>query len=90
MNENSCELEESRSRDDERRLSVSFERHFTVKQVAELWHLSPDAVRHLFRNEPDVVEICRPRRTGRRRYGTLRIPESVLERVHRKLSLVKC
>lgn len=51
-----------------------------------MWNLSADAVRKLFRNEPGVFVLSRPRR-GKRRYTTLRIPESVARRVHQKLSL---
>ena len=68
-------------------LSVDFlERHFSVQQLAELWNLSADAVRSLFENEPGVLTIG-DRKSGRkRRYVTLRIPESVAARVHRRLS----
>jgi hypothetical protein len=69
--------------------SPAFERHFSVKQVAELWGLSPDAIRRLFRGEPGVVEVQRNRPGNKRRYTTLRLPQSVVERVHRKLCLVK-
>jgi hypothetical protein len=69
--------------------SPAFERHFSVKQVAELWGLSPDAIRRIFRGQPGVVEIQRNRPGNKRRYKTLRIPLSVVERVHRNLCLVK-
>jgi hypothetical protein len=68
-------------------VSPALERHYSVNEIAELWGLSPDATRRMFRNEPGVVEI-RNKVTHKRRYGTLRIPESVVERVHRKLCLV--
>jgi hypothetical protein len=55
------------------------ERHYSVSEVATLWRLSRDSVRRIFRREPGVLVIGD-------RYVTLRIPESVLERVHRKLS----
>ena len=55
------------------------ERHFSVTDVATLWSLSRDSVRRIFRQEPGVMVIGE-------RYVTLRIPESVLERVHRRLS----
>jgi hypothetical protein len=68
-------------------VSLALERHYSVNEIAELWGLSPDAARRIFRNEPGVVEI-RNKQTHKRRYVTLRIPESVVERVHRKLCLV--
>jgi transcriptional regulator GlxA family with amidase domain len=55
------------------------ERHYSVSEVAKLWSLSRDSVRRLFRRERGVLVIGS-------RYATLRIPESVLERVHRRLS----
>jgi len=65
------------------------ERHWTVAEVAEAWQLSRDAVRRLFQNEPGVFALrdTNPRRR-KRPYVTLRIPQSVLERVHRQYSLV--
>ena len=55
------------------------ERHYSVTEVASLWALSRDSVRRLFRREPGVLAMGD-------KYVTLRIPESVLERVHRRLS----
>ena len=55
------------------------ERHYSVNEIAKLWSLSPDSVRRLFRRERGVLVIGD-------RYATLRIPESVLGRVHRRLS----
>jgi hypothetical protein len=65
------------------------EPHYTVDEVAQLWKLSTDFVRRLFRDEPGVLVISPRQRKGKRAYVTLRIPQSVLERVHRRLSLVK-
>lgn len=64
-------------------------RHYSPAEVGKLWNLSPDTVRRLFENEPGVLLIgnTAPRR-GKRRYTTLRIPEHVLDRVHRRLSRV--
>ena len=68
----------------------SFERHYRPEELADLWNLSPDAVRRLFENEPGVlVYEGNGLRYGKRRYRTLRIPVSVAERVHRRLSVVK-
>ena len=64
-------------------------RHYSPAEIAELWNLSVDSVRRLFENEPGVLVLgnATPRR-GKRSYTTLRIPEHVLERVHRRLSKV--
>ena len=63
--------------------------YYSVDDIAALWKLSRDSVRRLFRHEPGVLALA-PRNTrGKRSYTTLRIPQSVLERVHRRLSLVR-
>ena len=61
-------------------------RHYTVAEVASLWNLSDDAVRHIFEREPGVLVLsaAQPKR-GKRGYTTLRIPEDVVERVHRRM-----
>lgn len=59
-------------------------RHYSPAGLGQLWGLSADTIRRLFEREPGVLQIANPRR-GRRAYTTLRIPESVAERVHRKL-----
>ncbi len=62
------------------------ERHYSVAEVAELWNLSEDKVRRLFQNEPGVLVLGNAQpRYGRHRYTTLRIPESVAERVYRRM-----
>lgn len=65
-------------------LSPAFDRHFSVAEVAALWNLSQDAVRDIFRHEDGVLAIGSVRARGKRQYLTLRIPASVLERVHRQ------
>jgi hypothetical protein len=62
------------------------ERHYAVTEVAALWNLSSDKVRDLFQNEPGVLVIGERSPRHKRRYMTLRIPQSVLERVHSRLS----
>ena len=63
----------------------AFETHYTVQQIAEKWHLSEKVVRNLFRGEPGVIKIDSPERRFKRGYCTLRIPESVAQRVHTRL-----
>ena len=64
-------------------------RHYSVPEIAELWNLSDDAVRKIFEKESGVLVIGDQRPSIRkRRYTTLRIPEDVVERVHRRLSKV--
>lgn len=65
------------------------EPHFTLAQVAEAWGVSTDTVRRMCEGEPGVLVIePAPGRYSRRRYRTLRIPASVAERVHRRMSVV--
>lgn len=69
--------------------TAALERHFSPAEIAELWGLSVDSVRRLFAGEQGVLVIEPPRgRFSRRRYRTLRIPAAVVERVHRRLSVV--
>jgi hypothetical protein len=63
----------------------AFEKHFSVEEIAKLWNVSVDTVRRIFEHEPGVLVVGdHQKRTKKRRYRTLRIPESVVERVHRK------
>lgn len=65
------------------------ERHYTVQQVAFRWNVAVRTIRRLFENEPDVMRICLPRQLGssQNQRGTLRIPESAVQRVHDYLSM---
>ena len=63
---------------------AAFERHYSIEQLVELWGMSEDFIRGVFRKEPGVVVFCNPQK-GKRVYRTLRIPESVAVRVHRRL-----
>lgn len=62
------------------------ERHYAVGEIAELWHLGPDAVRKLFQDEPGVLVLGGQGAPRKRRYTTLRVPESVLWRVYRRMT----
>jgi hypothetical protein len=65
------------------------EPHYTLAQVAEAWGVSTDTVRRMFEGEAGVLVIePAPGRYSRRRYRTLRIPASAVERVRRRMSVV--
>jgi hypothetical protein len=66
-------------------VDLAIERHFSVKELAVLWSLSEKTIRRLFENEPGVIEIGSAEERFRRTYITRRIPESVAQRVHRRL-----
>jgi len=65
--------------------SPAAERHYTPAGVAALWSLDVETIRRIFQDEPGVVMLQSPVKRGRRPYKTIRIPHSVLERVHRRL-----
>lgn len=65
-------------------MDIALERHFTVGEVAEMWHLLDDTVRKLFRGEPGVLAIGYEESRFKRGYITLSIPESVVKLVHRR------
>jgi hypothetical protein len=54
-----------------------YERHYS---------LSADTVRRMFESEPGVLVFENPVRSSSRRFRTLRIPESVAERVYSRFS----
>jgi hypothetical protein len=66
-------------------LAVS-ETHYSPTQLAKAWGVSVETIRTIFRTEPGVLKIGKPATKYRRGYFTLRIPETVAERVHQKLS----
>jgi hypothetical protein len=62
------------------------ERHYAPAELAARWSLSLDTVRRMFEREPGVLIFQNPEKVSERRRRTLRIPESVAERVYRRLS----
>jgi hypothetical protein len=62
------------------------EHHFKPGELAELWGVSVATIYRLFRDVPGVLVIDRPVKRYKRRYSTIRIPESVAKRVYEKLS----
>jgi hypothetical protein len=64
---------------------ISAENHYSVSELAALWHLSEKTIRRMFENEPGVIIWGVGERRFKRGYRTLRIPETVVIRVHRQL-----
>ncbi|SRR6266404_170128 len=62
------------------------ERHYSVSEVARLWGISTDLVRDLFRKEQGVLTFKRPATRTKRGYSIIRVPHSVLTRVHASVS----
>jgi len=63
------------------------ESYFTPAEIAKLWRLSVDTVRRLFEHEPGVFIYEKLSSNHKRRYRTIRIPNSVLVRVQKRRSL---
>jgi hypothetical protein len=59
----------------------ALEKHYRVKDLAELWSLCENTIIHLFANEPGVLRVRRP--GGKR--AALSVPQSVVLRVHERL-----
>lgn len=64
---------------------LSVERHYSVPELAKLWQLSEKTIRRMFEKEPGVIVWGVAEGRFRRRYRTLRIPATVVLRVHRQL-----
>lgn len=63
----------------------ALEKHYSVGEVAKSWGLSGNTIRRIFEKEPGVIEWGTAEGRYTRGYRTLRIPESVMLRVHRRL-----
>jgi hypothetical protein len=63
---------------------ILLERHYSVQELASAWNLGHNTVRRMFEEEPGVLHVGKSFRRGRRGYVTLRIPESVAQRVHER------
>jgi hypothetical protein len=64
---------------------LALEKHYSATDLSRLWGLSEKTIRRLFINEPGVVKLGREETRFKRAYVTLRIPESVVQRVHRRV-----
>ena len=60
------------------------EQHFTPDELAEEWHISANTVRRLAEEFGGIIEIDRPEEMHKRRYKTIRIPESTVEKIYAK------
>ena len=73
----------ARKRESSMRDSVAVEKHYRVKELADLWGFSQNTIIKLFSNEDGVLRLESP--TGKRKYATLSIPERVAILVHERL-----
>jgi len=63
----------------------ALERHYSVPEISALWSLSEDTIRNIFRDQPGVLKIGSAFKRRKRGYVVLRIPETVVQRVHEGL-----
>ena len=63
----------------------ALERHYTVAELSKLWFFSENTIRRLFTKEPGVIKIARQETRIKRGYTSLRIPERIAQRVHRRM-----
>lgn len=66
-------------------IDLASEKHYSIIEIARLWTLSEKTVRKIFESEPGVVHWGTQEKLHKRGYRTLRVPETILHRVHRKL-----
>jgi hypothetical protein len=64
----------------------SWEKHYTVYELAGMWNFGATTLRKWFEGEPGVLRAgnSRIRRDRKNPYVSLRIPESVAWRVYRR------
>ena len=68
-------------------LGDPLEPHHSVKDIAQFWQVDAETVSKIFRNEPGVlVHGNNGRKDGKRNYTIIRIPDSVLSRVYKRLT----
>ena len=61
-----------------------FKNGYSVCDLAAMWSLSENTIRRMFENEPGVLKWGTTESRYKRRYTTLRVPETVVLRVHRQ------
>jgi len=64
--------------------NICEEKHYSVSELAVMWNLSENTIRRMFENEPGVLIWGTTEGRFKRRYTTLRIPETVVLRVYRQ------
>jgi hypothetical protein len=64
------------------------EPHYSPAELGKAWGVHAQTIRNLFQHEPDVLRFGQPGDKRRRKYVSMKIPQSVAERVHRRLSAV--
>lgn len=63
-------------------IKAAIEPHYTPEEIADLWKVHPESVRRMFKEEAGVLMIGTGKKPGKQARTTIRIPQSVLDRVH--------
>jgi hypothetical protein len=62
--------------------NTTFEKHYRIGDLAELWGLGRETIRKLVKDDPGVIKI----QMGRERAHTFySVPESAARRIHTRL-----
>jgi hypothetical protein len=61
------------------------EQHWSPAEIAGMWGVDAEIVRRLFKNEPGIIVFQTLAKKGKRPYKTIRIPQTVFDRVYRRL-----
>jgi len=62
--------------------NTTFEKHYRISDLADLWGLGRETVRKLVKDDPGVIKV----RMGRRKtHTTYSVPESAARRIHTRL-----
>jgi hypothetical protein len=62
--------------------NTTFEKHYRVGELAELWSLGRETVRKLVKDDPGVIKI---RQGHKKSHTTYSVPESAAQRIHTRL-----
>jgi hypothetical protein len=74
-------------REHEEVVPLALEKHYSVAEIAELWAVNYKTVRKIFEAEKGILSWGRPERGAKRGYVSMRIPQSVMIRVHERLRM---
>jgi hypothetical protein len=66
-------------------MNPATERHYSVSEIAALWGLSVRTITRMLEGETGILRIGQEGKPRKRRYMTLRVPESVLTRIYSRL-----
>jgi len=62
--------------------NTTFEKHYRVGDLAEMWSLGRETVRKLVKDDPGVIKIQMGRKKAHTFYS---VPESAARRIHTRL-----